>query len=200
MSDDVTGLRGAVAFALVMTFPAENDSEYRMIVSATLAVVLITTFIMGGGTLPLLRALGQTKAQIEAAEKDRARAAGGKSKRFQILRALFSVMLTLGAGDIEMQPTNVTNDTAPTPGAVSEFGEAVPDDDTGDVVELPASITTTHIRPVESMSIAGPLAPTVTVAQAAASPVFSTPRMKNPGCFARLDEKYVKQCPEFWTL
>eukprot|EP00698_Gefionella_okellyi_P013799 TRINITY_DN379_c0_g1_i1.p1 TRINITY_DN379_c0_g1~~TRINITY_DN379_c0_g1_i1.p1 ORF type:complete len:637 (+),score=130.78 TRINITY_DN379_c0_g1_i1:205-1911(+) len=58
-----SGLRGAVAFALVMTFPASSDDMYRRIISVTLAIVLITTVAMGGGTLPLLKALKQTKGQ-----------------------------------------------------------------------------------------------------------------------------------------
>jgi sodium/hydrogen exchanger 8 len=48
------GLRGAIAFALSLQVPTEHGSE---IVTTTLAVVLFTTFVLGGLTEPLLRKL-----------------------------------------------------------------------------------------------------------------------------------------------
>jgi sodium/hydrogen exchanger 8 len=42
-----SGLRGAVAFACATTFPGENSGEF---VGATMAIVLVTVFLLGGGT------------------------------------------------------------------------------------------------------------------------------------------------------
>ena len=54
-----SGLRGAVAFALSLNFPTVNGSDdtRRVVISTTLAVVLFTVIVLGGGTLPLLRLL-----------------------------------------------------------------------------------------------------------------------------------------------
>ena len=50
-----SGLRGAIAFALSLDVSTENRSVIR---TTTLAIVLITTFLIGGGTLPILEFLG----------------------------------------------------------------------------------------------------------------------------------------------
>eukprot|EP00172_Hildenbrandia_rubra_P001259 Plantae.Rhodophyta-Hildenbrandia_rubra.ctg18020.p1 GENE.Plantae.Rhodophyta-Hildenbrandia_rubra.ctg18020~~Plantae.Rhodophyta-Hildenbrandia_rubra.ctg18020.p1 ORF type:complete len:648 (-),score=93.42 Plantae.Rhodophyta-Hildenbrandia_rubra.ctg18020:539-2482(-) len=62
-----SGLRGAVAFALSLNFPAVNGSDdtRRVVISSTLAVVLFTVIVLGGGTLPLLRLL-----RVEGAAND----------------------------------------------------------------------------------------------------------------------------------
>jgi solute carrier family 9 (sodium/hydrogen exchanger), member 8 len=54
-----SGLRGAVAFALSLNFPSINGSDEtrRMVISTTLAVVLFTVIVLGGGIMPLLRLL-----------------------------------------------------------------------------------------------------------------------------------------------
>merc|ERR1712166_380592 len=49
-----SGLRGAVAFALALNAPSRNSN---LMVTTTLAVVLFSIFVFGGGTLPLLRYL-----------------------------------------------------------------------------------------------------------------------------------------------
>lgn len=52
-----SGLRGAVAFALSLSFPSINGSDdtRRVVVSSTLAIVLFTVIVLGGGLMPLLR-------------------------------------------------------------------------------------------------------------------------------------------------
>lgn len=54
-----SGLRGAIAFALSLSFPAEDGSgeTRRVVISTTLAIVLFTVIVLGGGTMPLLRLL-----------------------------------------------------------------------------------------------------------------------------------------------
>ncbi|GJP41967.1 hypothetical protein CLOM_g1576 [Closterium sp. NIES-68] len=49
----LSGLRGAIAFALALNMPQRNPA----IVSTTLFVVVLTTIVMGGSTCPLLHAL-----------------------------------------------------------------------------------------------------------------------------------------------
>lgn len=62
-----SGLRGAVAFALSLNFPSVNGSDdtRRAVISTTLAVVLFTVIVLGGGTMPLLRLL-----RVEGADED----------------------------------------------------------------------------------------------------------------------------------
>lgn len=54
-----SGLRGAVAFALSLNFPSINGSDEtrKAVISTTLAVVMFTTIVLGGGIMPLLRLL-----------------------------------------------------------------------------------------------------------------------------------------------
>lgn len=49
------GLRGAIAFALALIFPIAHRP---VVVTTTLAVVLVTTFVCGGLTEPLVSYLG----------------------------------------------------------------------------------------------------------------------------------------------
>eukprot|EP01052_Picozoa_sp_SAG31_P016815 SAG31_NODE_1128_length_9755_cov_4.535004_4_plen_262_part_00 len=49
------GLRGAIAFALALTFPT-NHQKY--VIDATTWIVLITVFVFGGTTVPVLKGLG----------------------------------------------------------------------------------------------------------------------------------------------
>ena len=49
------GLRGAIAFALALTFPT-NHQKY--VIDATTWIVLITVFVFGGTTVTVLKALG----------------------------------------------------------------------------------------------------------------------------------------------
>lgn len=52
----LTGLRGAIAFALVLHLPFEDEKRHVLITS-TLIIVLFTLLILGGSTLPLLKLL-----------------------------------------------------------------------------------------------------------------------------------------------
>ncbi|GLD99372.1 hypothetical protein PINS_up008091 [Pythium insidiosum] len=49
-----SGLRGAVAFALAKSFPGEKQNE---IIATTMIIILASIFIMGGGTVAMLRIL-----------------------------------------------------------------------------------------------------------------------------------------------
>ena len=53
----LSGLRGAVAFACAQTFPDDYGNRGVFVVT-TMAVVLVTTFTMGGGTESMLEGLG----------------------------------------------------------------------------------------------------------------------------------------------
>eukprot|EP00183_Erythrolobus_madagascarensis_P006364 CAMPEP_0185846686 /NCGR_PEP_ID=MMETSP1354-20130828/2238_1 /TAXON_ID=708628 /ORGANISM="Erythrolobus madagascarensis, Strain CCMP3276" /LENGTH=612 /DNA_ID=CAMNT_0028546871 /DNA_START=153 /DNA_END=1991 /DNA_ORIENTATION=+ len=52
-----SGLRGAIAFALSLNFSSVHDDTRKVVVSTTLAIVLFTVIVLGGGTMPLLRLL-----------------------------------------------------------------------------------------------------------------------------------------------
>jgi len=67
-----SGLRGAIAFALSLSFPAEDGSgeTRRVVISTTLAIVLFTVIVLGGGTMPLLRLLRVDTAEGEAPAGD----------------------------------------------------------------------------------------------------------------------------------
>lgn len=64
-----SGLRGAVAFALSLNFPSHNGSDdtRRVVISTTLAIVLFTVIVLGGGIMPLLRLLRVESADDEIA-------------------------------------------------------------------------------------------------------------------------------------
>lgn len=47
-------IRGAVSFALALRFEFE-EKKRNVIVTATLVIVLFTTIVFGGGTMPLLK-------------------------------------------------------------------------------------------------------------------------------------------------
>ncbi|KAJ0399487.1 hypothetical protein P43SY_003364 [Pythium insidiosum] len=49
-----SGLRGAVAFALAKSFPGEKQNE---IIATTMVIILASIFVMGGGTVAMLRIL-----------------------------------------------------------------------------------------------------------------------------------------------
>ena len=49
------GLRGAVAFALVLTLEGWEESTLTMLTTTTLIIVLFTILLLGGSTLPLLK-------------------------------------------------------------------------------------------------------------------------------------------------
>ncbi|KAK4531417.1 hypothetical protein CCYA_CCYA08G2274 [Cyanidiococcus yangmingshanensis] len=65
-----SGLRGAIAFALSLNFPSANSGDMvrdletrRAVISTTLAIVIFTVIVLGGGTLPLLRLLRVEQAE-----------------------------------------------------------------------------------------------------------------------------------------
>ncbi|CAI5489117.1 unnamed protein product [Closterium sp. Naga37s-1] len=68
----LSGLRGAIAFALALNMPQRNPA----IISTTLFVVVLTTVVMGGSTCPLLRALGLSAAHPHTPKHARASLAG----------------------------------------------------------------------------------------------------------------------------
>lgn len=49
-----SGLRGAVAFALAKSFPGEKQNE---VVATAMMIILISIFVMGGGTVAMLNKL-----------------------------------------------------------------------------------------------------------------------------------------------
>lgn len=60
-----SGLRGAIAFALALYIPEEEDNNADIIFSTTLSVIIFTTTVMGCGTAPLLRALKMPSVEPE---------------------------------------------------------------------------------------------------------------------------------------
>ena len=50
-----SGLRGAVAFALVLMLEGWEESTLKTLVTTTLIIVLFTILVLGGSTLPLLK-------------------------------------------------------------------------------------------------------------------------------------------------
>eukprot|EP00184_Porphyridium_aerugineum_P007973 CAMPEP_0184692074 /NCGR_PEP_ID=MMETSP0313-20130426/701_1 /TAXON_ID=2792 /ORGANISM="Porphyridium aerugineum, Strain SAG 1380-2" /LENGTH=679 /DNA_ID=CAMNT_0027149877 /DNA_START=9 /DNA_END=2048 /DNA_ORIENTATION=+ len=52
-----SGLRGAISFALALSFVAVQDETRKIVISTTLAVVIFTVIALGGGTFPILRLL-----------------------------------------------------------------------------------------------------------------------------------------------
>lgn len=51
-----SGLRGAIAFALSLNLPIDNETRH-VIITSTLILVLFTTLVLGGSTLPLMKFL-----------------------------------------------------------------------------------------------------------------------------------------------
>ena len=69
-----SGLRGAVAFALSLNFPSGGGGDAlhgsetrRAVISTTLAIVIFTVIVLGGGTMPILRLLRVEHADASAA-------------------------------------------------------------------------------------------------------------------------------------
>jgi len=61
-----SGLRGAIAFALALNVPSSHSN---LMVTTTLAVVLFTIVVFGGGTLPLISLLGVQKDAMSLSDK-----------------------------------------------------------------------------------------------------------------------------------
>jgi len=61
-----SGLRGAIAFALALNVPSAHSN---LMVTTTLAVVLFTIIVFGGGTLPLLSILQPQENAMAVVEK-----------------------------------------------------------------------------------------------------------------------------------
>uniref|UniRef100_K3WWX7 Sodium/hydrogen exchanger n=1 Tax=Globisporangium ultimum (strain ATCC 200006 / CBS 805.95 / DAOM BR144) TaxID=431595 RepID=K3WWX7_GLOUD len=66
-----SGLRGAIAFALVLNVQTANPEHAAILKSATLFTVLFTTVFLGMGTSPLLSVLGLSGAAEEDEESKR---------------------------------------------------------------------------------------------------------------------------------
>eukprot|EP00166_Cyanidium_caldarium_P000656 ctg_126.g63 len=69
-----SGLRGAVAFALSLNFPSGGGGDAlhgsetrRAVISTTLAIVIFTVIVLGGGTMPILRLLRVEHADASTA-------------------------------------------------------------------------------------------------------------------------------------
>ena len=50
----LSGLRGAIAFALALHLPFDEETK-KVIVSTTLVIVLFTIIVMGGATMPVTK-------------------------------------------------------------------------------------------------------------------------------------------------
>jgi len=62
-----SGLRGAIAFSLALTMPDHPDgSTHAKILTTTLCIVIFSILVFGGGTLPLLWALGTVETLTPA--------------------------------------------------------------------------------------------------------------------------------------
>ena len=55
-----SGLRGAIAFALSLNLQIDNETRH-VIVTSTLILVLFTTLVLGGSTLPIMKMLNADK-------------------------------------------------------------------------------------------------------------------------------------------
>lgn len=64
-----SGLRGAIAFALSLNLQVSGDVRH-IIVTSTLILVLFTTLILGGSTLPLMRILNADKNRRHNVKKE----------------------------------------------------------------------------------------------------------------------------------
>jgi NhaP-type Na+/H+ or K+/H+ antiporter len=62
-----SGLRGAVAFALALSFPGTHRDEW---VATTMLIVLATVFVMGGGTVPMLDYLKIRRLKVGETEEE----------------------------------------------------------------------------------------------------------------------------------
>jgi NhaP-type Na+/H+ or K+/H+ antiporter len=71
-----SGLRGAIAFALALNAPTGNRSS---MVTATLVIVMVTIFVFGGGTMPLLKLMGARKERAAASNRAEAALASSSS-------------------------------------------------------------------------------------------------------------------------
>ena len=118
------GLRGAIAFALARN---AASGHRRTIVPATTAVIVFTTFVLGGLTRPLLYWLRMIRTGPVATEVPTRREDGGAiGRKWERLDALFFQPLfgatsagladqeTAGApeddGHVEMQPLSARGD------------------------------------------------------------------------------------------
>ena len=71
------GLRGAIAYSLAIGFPSQNQPY---VIDATIWIILITVFICGGSTVPMLKALG-IQTGIEDGEEKTMKVFDGKALR-----------------------------------------------------------------------------------------------------------------------
>ena len=119
------GLRGAVAFALSLTYSGPN---VKYVVSSTLSLVLFTTIVGGGLTLPLLRWTGMAGAGSAAEDGEGGAAQGAEhhsgngsasSTKFELLAGGESgpsdEMLLDGDNDSDEQKSSGAASAAPRP-------------------------------------------------------------------------------------
>lgn len=100
-----SGLRGAVAFALASSFPGEHK-EY--IIATTMVIVLVTVFIMGGGTVVMLDHLSIARlTPEEERELDRAVRPADSMKLLQFDDKYITPLLTKKMVTIRHTSTDV---------------------------------------------------------------------------------------------
>ncbi len=52
----LSGLRGAIAFALSLHLEFENETRH-VLVTSTLMIVLFTVLVLGGSTMPMMKVI-----------------------------------------------------------------------------------------------------------------------------------------------
>lgn len=87
-------LRGAIAWALSLSLPSRNGSDdtRRVVISSTLAIVLFTVIVFGGGMLPLLRLL---RVEDEAEEENEGDSEFGNDQRARSQTEMSTLIETL---------------------------------------------------------------------------------------------------------
>lgn len=68
-----SGLRGAISYALSLHLELSNEETRRVMITTTLIIVLFTTLVLGGSTMPLLKYLSPGKKVKKPSKKVRGR-------------------------------------------------------------------------------------------------------------------------------
>lgn len=83
-----SGLRGAISYALSLHLEYSKEETRRVVITATLIIVLFTTVIFGGSTLPLLKFLQAGKKSRRAADGRTRSRSGSRVRRKEKLISL----------------------------------------------------------------------------------------------------------------
>jgi hypothetical protein len=97
------GLRGAIAFSLSHAVPTENHSE---IYTTTVVIVLFSVLILGGMTIPVLKALGIKLGEKETDGKEE-KLFTKENKFLKFDRLYFKPMFTKRKSSPEDNPQNI---------------------------------------------------------------------------------------------